>query len=75
MEVDESQRNSPDPWRCIRRVCREYSSAMVSVPRGEHLADLLAGLPELERERLARSEVKLDRLARRDHGRPMGHAQ
>jgi hypothetical protein len=42
---------------------------MVSVPRGEHLVDLLAGLPELERERLARSEVKLldylDRLARR----------
>jgi hypothetical protein len=49
--------------------CREYSGAMVSVPRGEHLVDLLAGLPELERERLARSEVKLldylDRLARR----------
>lgn len=59
--------------RCIGlawcSTCREYSGAMVSVPRGEHLPDLLAGLPESERERLARSEVKLlnylDRLVRR----------
>jgi hypothetical protein len=59
--------------RCIGlawcSTCREYSGAMVYVPRGEHLTDLLADLPAPERERLARSEVKLldylDRLARR----------
>jgi hypothetical protein len=49
--------------------CREYSGAMVSVPRSEHLPDLLADLPTAERERLARSEMKLldylDRLVRR----------
>jgi hypothetical protein len=49
--------------------CREYSGAMVHVPRDEHLPDALADLPRSERERLARSEVKLldylDRLARR----------
>jgi len=48
--------------------CREYSGAMVYVPRGEQLMDVLADLPVPERERLARSEVKLldhlDRLAR-----------
>ncbi|PYC72984.1 hypothetical protein C7C45_07745 [Micromonospora arborensis] len=48
--------------------CREYSGAMVFVPRNERLRDLLADLPTAERERLARSEVKLldylDRLAR-----------
>jgi hypothetical protein len=60
--------------RCIAlawcSTCREYSGAMVYVPRGEHLTDALANLPTHERERLARSEVKLldylDRLAR--HG-------
>jgi hypothetical protein len=50
-------------------VCREYSGAMVYVPRDEHLTDVLMDLPTPERERLARSEVKLldhlDRLARR----------
>jgi hypothetical protein len=50
-------------------ICREYSSAMVFVPRNEHLRDLLANLPRHERERLAHSEVKLldylDRLVRR----------
>jgi hypothetical protein len=59
--------------RCIGlawcSTCREYSGAMVFVPRGEHLTNLLADLPAPERERLARSEVKLvdylDRLARR----------
>ncbi|BCJ63085.1 hypothetical protein [Polymorphospora rubra] len=49
--------------------CREYSGAMVFVPRAEHLPDLLADLPPSERERLARSEVRLldylDRLVRR----------
>jgi len=49
--------------------CREYSGAMVFVPRGERLSDLLADLPVPERERLMRSEVKLldylDRLVRR----------
>jgi len=49
--------------------CSEYSGAMVYVPRGEQLTDVLADLPGPERERLARSEVKLldylDRLARR----------
>ena len=39
--------------------CREYSGAMVCVPRGEDLPDALADLPRLERERLVRSEVKL----------------
>jgi hypothetical protein len=42
---------------------------MVYVPRDEHLIDVLADLPVPERERLARSEVRLldyvDRLARR----------
>ncbi|MFI6263201.1 hypothetical protein [Micromonospora sp. NPDC051006] len=42
---------------------------MVFVPRNERLSDLLADLPTPERERLARSEVKLldhlDRLVRR----------
>lgn len=59
--------------RCIDlawcSTCRRYSSAMVHVPRGERLTDLLADLPAPEREPLARSEVKLldylDRLARR----------
>jgi hypothetical protein len=59
--------------RCIGlawcSTCREYSGAMVYVPRGEHLTDLLADLPAAEQQRLARSEVKLldylDRLARR----------
>lgn len=49
--------------------CREYSGAMVYVPRDERLPDPLADLPAPERERLTRSEVKLldhlDRLARR----------
>jgi hypothetical protein len=49
--------------------CREYSGTMVYVPRDEHLIDVLADLPVPERERLARSEVRLldyvDRLARR----------
>jgi hypothetical protein len=49
--------------------CREYSGAMVHVPREEHLPDLLAGLAAAQRQQLARSEVKLldylDRLARR----------
>jgi hypothetical protein len=49
--------------------CREYSGAMVRVPRAEQIPDLLAGLPTPERERLQHSEVKLldylDRLARR----------
>jgi hypothetical protein len=48
--------------------CREYCAAMVFVPRGEYLPDLLAELPALEHERLVRSEVKLldylDRLVR-----------
>jgi hypothetical protein len=59
--------------RCIGlawcSTCREYSGAMVHVPRDQHLIDLLADLPALERQRLTRSEVKLldhlDRLARR----------
>jgi hypothetical protein len=59
--------------RCIGltwcSVCREYSGAMVFVPRSELLPDLLADLPAPERERLERSEVKLldylDRLVRR----------
>lgn len=59
--------------RCIGlawcSICREYSGAMVYVSRDEHLPDALADLPVIERERLARSEVKLldylDRLARR----------
>ena len=59
--------------RCIGlawcSTCREYSGAMVYVSRDEHLPDALAGLPVMERERLAGSEVKLldylDRLARR----------
>jgi hypothetical protein len=42
---------------------------MVYVPRGEHLTDVLADLPAVQRDQLARSEVKLldylDRLARR----------
>ncbi|MGK5440830.1 hypothetical protein ACSNN7_03230 [Micromonospora sp. URMC 105] len=50
-------------------ICREYSAAMVFVPRNEHLPDLLADLSMPERDRLARSEVKLldhlDRLVRR----------
>ena len=50
-------------------VCREYSAAMVYVPRDEHLPDLLAGLAASQREQLARSEPKLldylDRLVRR----------
>lgn len=50
-------------------MCREYAGAMVFVPRGRHLPDLLADLSIGERERLARSEVKLldylDRLVRR----------
>jgi hypothetical protein len=49
--------------------CREYSGAMVFVPRDEHLPDPLADLSMSERERLVRSEVKLldhlDRLVRR----------
>lgn len=49
--------------------CREYSGAMVIVPRNEDLWDPLADLPTPERERLVRSEVKLldnlDRLVRR----------
>ncbi|MER7892609.1 hypothetical protein ABTX15_22595 [Micromonospora sp. NPDC094482] len=49
--------------------CREYCGAMVFVPRNEPLPDLLADLPVRDRERLARSEVKLldhlDRLVRR----------
>ena len=59
--------------------CREYSGAMVYVPRGEHLTDLLADLPAAERQRLARSEVKLldylDRLARRGDWPPSQGAQ
>ncbi|GAB7037095.1 hypothetical protein JCM9533A_09420 [Catenuloplanes niger JCM 9533] len=55
-------------------VCREYSGAMVHVPRTEHLGDLLADLSAPERERLARSEVTLldylDRLARRGEWPP-----
>ena len=59
--------------RCIGlawcSACREYSGAMVHVPRREHLTDLLADLPTLERERLTDSEVKLldhlDRIVRR----------
>jgi hypothetical protein len=59
--------------RCIGltwcSTCREYSGAMVPVPRGEYLPDALADLPRIERERPARTEVKLldylDRLARR----------
>lgn len=59
--------------RCISlswcSTCREYSGAMVYVPRGEHLVDLLADLPAPEREQVTRSEAKLldhlDRLVRR----------
>ncbi|MEJ3746377.1 hypothetical protein WEI85_24190 [Actinomycetes bacterium KLBMP 9797] len=58
--------------RCIGlawcTICREYSGAMVFVPRSERLPDLLAELPTPERERLACSELKLldylDRLVR-----------
>jgi hypothetical protein len=50
-------------------LCREYSGAMVHVPRQVELWDALAALPEAERERLSRSEWRLiehlDRLARR----------
>jgi hypothetical protein len=50
-------------------ICREYSGAMVSAPRDEHLPDVLADLPVAERERVAGSEVRLldylDRLVRR----------
>ena len=65
------------PWdrsyeRCVGLAwctsCREYTGAMVFVPREEHLPDPLAELSAPERERLARSEVKLldhlDRLVR-----------
>jgi hypothetical protein len=59
--------------RCIGlawcSICREYSGAMVYVPRDERLPDVLIDLPTPEREKLARSEVKLldylDRLVRR----------
>lgn len=59
--------------RCIGlawcSTCREYSGAMVYVPRDEHLTDALADLPVVDRKRLARSELKLldylDHLARR----------
>ena len=63
----------PSDERCVGlawcSACRECSAAMVHVPRREHLPDALVGLPADERERLARSEMKLldylDRLARR----------
>jgi len=49
--------------------CRSYTGAMVYVPRERVLWDALADLPDDERERLSRSEVKLldylDRLVRR----------
>jgi hypothetical protein len=55
--------------------CREYSGAMVYVPPGEHLTDVLADLPAVQRDRLARSEVKLldylDRLTRRGAWPPL----
>src|SRR5262249_27081949 len=50
-------------------VCRCYNGAMVYIPRGRPLWDALAEVPDRERERLSRSEVKLldhlDRLVRR----------
>ncbi|MET0417345.1 MAG: hypothetical protein ABW022_15135 [Actinoplanes sp.] len=39
--------------------CREYSGNMVHVPARRELPDLLANLPEWEREELRRSEVRL----------------
>ncbi|GAA2619506.1 hypothetical protein [Paractinoplanes durhamensis] len=59
--------------RCIGiywcSICRECSANMVFVARDEQLPDPLADLPTPERERLARSELKLldylDRLVRR----------
>jgi len=65
--------SDPSFERCVSlrwcSTCREFSGAMVFVPRGEELPDALAGLPGPERERLERSEVKLldhlDRLVRR----------
>jgi hypothetical protein len=66
-------RLAPPSDRCVRlrwcSTCRQYSGAMVPVPRSQTLPDALAGLPEVERERLTRSEVRLleylDRLVRR----------
>lgn len=50
-------------------VCRSYVGTMVYIPRDRALWDALADLPDHERERLSRSEVKLldylDRLVRR----------
>ncbi|MER6916634.1 hypothetical protein ABT354_33705 [Streptomyces sp. NPDC000594] len=55
--------DSPMFERCVGLAwcpgCRIYSGSMVHVPRTRVLADPLATLPEDERERLLRSEVKL----------------
>jgi hypothetical protein len=59
--------------RCIGlawcSTCREYSGAMVFVPRNESLPDPPVDLPTTEHENLARNEVKLldylDRVVRR----------
>jgi hypothetical protein len=71
-----SRHYAPSDWsyeRCIGlawcSTCRGYSAAMVYVPRDEHLTDALAALPEVDRQRLARSETALldylDHLVRR----------
>ncbi|MEU0543441.1 hypothetical protein [Nocardia sp. NPDC005978] len=50
-----------------------YTSALVYVPRGEELVDLLAGLPPDEREHVLRGEIRLiayidERMSRAERG-------